>query len=559
MPIDRRLFLAGASALAVPGVASAAVNAAGANAAQKQAIAAIAAYLEAHRAYFALPAIGLVLVDGPFTATILSGETDYPQTQPLTGHELWQIGSISKSFVALVCLQMAAEKKLDLEADVRTIFPEVQLPAAGGPFTIRGLLDHTTGLPDFAPVFAADGSPLWRGFPAGAHWSYSNTAYDIIGKAIERIEGKPLAAVIEARICRPLGMADTRGAITWGDRSRYPASYSVQRPDRPVKQKNILAPAAWIDTTLGAGSVASTLPDMARYLRYLMAVQTGTGGPLLSNDLAKLWLADPVAQDPENKAETYSLGLMHRNYDGQNLLHHTGGMVSFSSSFHTDGAAGTGAFASCAIGGTGYRPKLLTLYATQALRLAKAGKPIPPPPALGVPPIKDAAALAGRYSSGGKAVTLASTPAGLTLATSGKPWPVEVNGGGNLVTDHPEFAAFPIAIVRDGDRVVALDYAANRYVKDGATAPALPPTSARIAARAGRYQSDDPWIGGFSLVARGDTLYIDGTEPITEIANDEWRLANPDWIPERLRFTGFMNGRPLLAVWSGRVLERRDG
>jgi CubicO group peptidase (beta-lactamase class C family) len=558
MPIDRRLFLAGASALAVPGVAPAAVSAAGANAAQKHAIAAIAAYLEAHRAFFALPAMGLVLVDGPFTATILSGEADYLQTQPLTGREMWQIGSISKSFVALVCLQLAAEKKLGLGADVRTIFPEVPLPDAGGPFTIRGLLDHTTGLPDFAPVFAMDGSKLWQGFPAGAHWSYSNTAYDILGKAIERIEGKPLAAVIEARIARPLGMADTRGAITWADRSRYTASYSMLRPDRPVRQKNPLAPAAWVDTTLGAGSVASTLPDMARYLRYLIALQNGAGAPLLSNDLARLWLADPVVQDPENKAETYGLGLMHREVDGQKLLHHTGGMVSFSSSFHTDGAAGTGAFASCAIGGTGYRPRLLTLYATQALRLAKAGKPIPPPPALGVPPLKDAAALAGRYSSGGKTLTIASTPAGLTLATGGKAWPVEVNGGGSLVTDHPDFAAFPIVVVRDGDKVIALDYASGRYGKDGAMAPALPPTSPRIAARAGRYQSDDPWIGGFSLVARGDTLYIEGTEPITEIANDEWRLANPDWNPERLRFTGFMNGRPLLAIWSGRVLERRD-
>jgi CubicO group peptidase (beta-lactamase class C family) len=559
MSIDRRLFLAGAAALATPGVARAAISAAGATPAQQAAVKAVAAYLEQHRAFFALPAMGLVLVDGPFTATILSGETDYLQTQPLTGEEMWQIGSISKSFVALLCLQLAAEKKLDLDADVRTIFPEVPLPDAGGPFTIRGLLDHTTGLPDFAPVFAADGSKLWRGFPAGAHWSYSNTGYDIIGKAIERIEGKPLAAVIEARICRPLGMADTRGAISWADRSRYTASSSLLRPDRPVQQKNALAPAPWVDATLGAGSVASTLPDMARYLRYLIAVQKGAGAPLLSGDMAKLWLASPVVQDPDNKAETYGLGLMHRDYEGQKLLHHTGGMVSFSSSFHTDGAAGTGAFASCAIGGTGYRPRLLTLYATQALRLAKAGKPIPPPPALGVPPLKDAASLAGRYTGGGKAVTIASTPAGLTIANGGKAWPAEVIGGGNLVTDHPDFAAFPIVVARDRDKVIALDYASGRFVKDGAAAPALPPTSARIAARAGRYQSDDPWIGGFSLVARGDTLYIEGTEAITEIANDEWRLANPDWIPERLRFAGFMNGRPLLAIWSGRVLERRDG
>ncbi len=558
MSIDRRLFLAGAAALATPGVARAAISAAGATAAQQAAVKAIAAYLEQHRAFFALPAIGLVLVDGPFTATILSGEADYLQTQPLTGKEMWQIGSISKSFVALLCLQLAAEKKLDLDADVRTIFPEVPLPDAGGAFTIRGLLDHTTGLPDFAPVFAADGAKLWRGFPAGAHWSYSNTGYDIVGKAIERIEGKPLAAVIEARICRPLGMADTRGAISWADRSRYTASYSLLRPDRPVQQKNALAPAPWVDATLGAGSVASTLPDMARYLRYLIAVQNGAGAPLLSGEMAKLWLASPVVQDPENKAETYGLGLMHRNYEGQKLLHHTGGMVSFSSSFHTDGAAGTGAFASCAIGGTGYRPRLLTLYATQALRLAKAGKPIPPPPALGVPPLKDASAFAGRYSGKGTALTVASSPGGLTLASGGRAWPLMLNGAANFITDHPDFVAFAFVPVKSGDAVVALDHGSHRFVRDGASAPALPPTSARIAARAGRYQSDDPWIGGVTLVARGDTLYIEGTDALAEIGNDVWRAAEPDWLPERIRFAGFMNGRPLILEFSGRTLERRD-
>jgi CubicO group peptidase (beta-lactamase class C family) len=558
MTVNRRLFLAGTAALAAPGVARAAVNAAGANPAQKQAIAAIAAYLEAHRAHFALPAMGLVLVDGPFTATILSGETDYLKTQPLTGKELWQIGSISKSFVALVCLQLASEGKIDLDGDVRTWFPEVPLPAEGGHFTIRGLLDHTTGLPDFAPVFQADGGKLWRGFPAGAHWSYSNTGYDILGKMIERIEGKPLAAVIEARVCRPIGMADTRGAIHWRDRARYTASYSRLRPDLPPRQKNQLDPAPWVDTTLGAGSVASTLPDMARYLRFLIGVQTGKGAPLLDPAMTKLWLANPVVQDPEHKDETYGLGLMHRTADGDALLHHTGGMVSFSSSFHTDGAAGTGAFASCAIGGTGYRPRLLTLYATQALRAARAGKPIPAPPSLGPPPLKTPGDFAGTYRSGARVLTIAATPTGLTLASGGKPWPVETLGP-NFITDHPQFIDFALVPVKTGDKVVALDYGSDRYVRDGATAPALAPTSARIAARAGRYQSDDPWIGGVTIVARGDTLYIEGTDAIVEIGSDMWRAADPDWLPERLTFAGFMNGQPLLAVFSGRTLERRDG
>ncbi|MFZ4689965.1 MAG: serine hydrolase domain-containing protein [Polymorphobacter sp.] len=553
MSIDRRLFLGGIALAGLPDNARAAISAPGATPAQTTALAAIAAYLEAHRNHFALPAMGLVVVDGPFTAIIQSGTSDYLQKTPLAGREMWQIGSISKSFVALICLQLAAEAKLDLEADIRRYLPEAPLPD-DGPFTIRALLDHTTGLPDFNPSFPADGSKLWRGFAAGMHWSYSNVAYDLLGTMIARLEGKVLAQVIEARIARPLGMADTRGAITWRDRDRYTASYSTLRPDRPVMQRNALAPAPWVDVNIGAGSVASTLPDMARYLRFLVAVGQSKGAPLLSDALAALWLAKPVAQDPAKLAETYGLGLMHRSDDGRALLHHTGGMVSFSSSFHVDAAAGTGAFASCAIGGTGYRPRLLTAYAAKVMRLAAAGKPIPPPPALGPPPADTPADYPGRYVSGGETLELAAR--GVTLA--GITRPIETPAPDILLTDHPALADFPLVVVRTNGTVIAIDHGARRFVRGGVAAP-LPPTPDRNAARAGHYQSDDPWLGGFTLVARGDTLFLGGTDPIIDIGNDIWRAAEPDWSPERISFGGFVAGRPQIAMLSGRVYERRDG
>jgi CubicO group peptidase (beta-lactamase class C family) len=556
MSIDRRLFLGGAAALAVPTAARAVINAPGATPEQSRALDVIAAYLEAHRAWFALPPMGMVVVDGPFTAIIQSGTSDYRDATPLSGQELWQIGSISKSFVALICLQFATEGKLDLEADIRSILPEAPLPDDGA-FTLRGLLDHTTGLPDFAPCFYADGGKLWRGFAPGTHWSYSNTGYDLIGKAIERIEGKPLAAVIEARIARPLGMADTRGAITWRDRARYPASYSALRPDIAIRQRNALAPAPWVDASLGAGSVASTLPDMARYLRFLIGAGSGKGTPLINDAMAKTWLAKPVVQDPKIPGETYGLSLMHRTDDGRALLHHTGGMVSFSSSFHVDPAAGTGAFASCTIGGTEYRPRLLTRFAVQAMRLAAEGKPFPAPPSLAPPAIDKPGDFAGIYRNGGDSVIITAAPA-LAISAGGSVHPLETQAPDTFVTPHPAFEEFPLVFVRDKAGIVAMDTGARRFVREGATAP-LPATPPRIAARAGHFQSDDPWIGGITLVARGDRLLMNGTDAITEIGNDIWRVAEPAWNPERIGFGGFVAGRPQIIILSGRVLERRDG
>lgn len=548
MPIDRRLFLGGgAAALVGPGIARASIIAAGATPAQRSALTAIAGYLEDHRRHFGLPAMGMVVVDGGFTALIHSGHRNFERTEPLRPDDLWQIGSISKSFVAAICLQLASEHKIDLEADIRSVLPEAPLPDDGA-FTIRGLLDHTTGLPDFAPQFQPDGGKLWRGFAAGSHWSYSNTGYDLLGTMIARIEGVPLARSIETRVCARLGMAATHGIIPWRDRTRFPASYSPLRPDRRGGDRVALAPAPWGDAALGAGSVASTLPDMAKYLRFMIGVGNGHGGPVVPDAMARLWLAKPVVQVPAIPAETYGMGLMHRLANGRALLHHTGGMVCFSSSFHVDPAAGTGAFASCAVGGTGYRPRLLTMFAVEAMRCAGAGLPLPMPTDLGRPPVK-AADFAGSFGP----VTIRPD---LQIVAFGKSSALEPIGPDMFISQIDDL---PLLFNREAGAVTSLAWGSARHVRDGRTVPALPPVPPHIAARAGRYQTDDPWVGGITLVARGDTLFADGTDPLVDIGSDTWRSAASDWDPERVRFAGFVDGRPQLLIASGRVLERRDG
>lgn len=555
MSIDRRLLLAGGTAMAAGPVfaqVSTGLTSPLPTDSQMAAIKAIGAYAEAHIAHFGLPAMGITIVDGPFVMFLKTGKRDYLQTQKLRDDDLWQIGSISKSFVAVCALQMQGEGKLSLDDELRKHLPEAPLPgiSSGGPFTLRGLLDHTTGLPDWGPGFTTDGSKLTRGFPAGSHWSYSNLGYNLVGAALERIDGKPLAAIIEARIARPLGMADTRGAIQWRDRARYPASYVPQRPDQMVRLKMPLAPAPWVDANLAAGSVASTLPDMARYLRWLIGVGAGNGGPVLSNDLARLWLARPVVQDPASPTETYGLGLMHREDEGRRLLHHTGGMVCFSSAFHVDPAAGTGAFASCAVGGLNYRPRLITQYAVKVLRLAREGKPLPAPPPL-ANPVARPAEFAGRYGALTVQPDLIASMAGASAA-------LEPMQGDVFVTGLEPLAGLPLSFVRDAaGQVVAVDHGQSRWPRDGANALPLKPTPNRLLKRAGHYQSDDPWLGGFTLVARDGRLLMGGTEPLIEIEPDVWRVATPDWHPERLRFAGLVDGVPKLALVSGAVYERR--
>jgi CubicO group peptidase (beta-lactamase class C family) len=553
MSINRRLFLAGAAgAASAASAAAASISAAGASAAERTAIDAIAAYLEAHRRHYGLPAMGMVVVAGGRPFTILSGTRDYRETQPLAGDELWQIGSISKSFVALAFLSLQAEGRLTLDDELRQHLPEAPLPGvtSGGPFTIRGLLDHTTGLPNFAPSL---GLKLWRGFNAGKGWSYSNTGYDLLGKALARLEGKPLHQVIEERVCRPLGMATARGAIQWKDRARYSASYSPLRPDRPVLSGMALAPAPWVDQDMGAGSVAATLPDMAKYLNFLIAVGQGRGAPLLTDVQARLWLDNPVVESADAPDNRYGLGLMHRIDETHPLLHHTGGMVCFSSSMHVDAANALGAFASCAVGGINYRPRLLTLYALRALRAAAAGAAIPAPPALGTLPA-NAADYVGSYLDAGKRLDILP---GLVAALDGSRAPLQMAGADTMVTAHPGLVDWPLVAVRQNTQVIAIDHGGRRFVRAGVAKP-LPASPPALAALTGTYQSDDPWTGGVTIVARGKTLFLGGTDAIRKIGRNEWMPAQPKNSPERIVFDGFVGGIPQILYVSGRRMERRD-
>ena len=67
------------------------------------------------------------------------------------------------------------------------------------------------GCPSDAPLFPDGG--LWTAYAPGAHWHYSNTGYEILGKLAEHLGGKPLGDLLAERIFAPLGMRRSRGAI----------------------------------------------------------------------------------------------------------------------------------------------------------------------------------------------------------------------------------------------------------------------------------------------------------------------------------------------------------
>ena len=134
---------------------------------------------------------------------------------------LYQIGSITKTFVALAIVQLVEAGKLDLNAPVRTYLPDLRTktPEVAANVTVRHLLTHTAGwdgdlfhdtgsgedaLTRYAKVLAEQPQIL----PLETAVSYNNASFSLAGHLIEQVTGQPFETVIKERIFAPLGMAD---------------------------------------------------------------------------------------------------------------------------------------------------------------------------------------------------------------------------------------------------------------------------------------------------------------------------------------------------------------
>ena len=304
------------------------------------ALAHLSDYIALHLKDYGLPGMTFCVSDKDgFVAVINAGWADVDKRIPLGPDHLFQIGSISKSFAAICVLKAAAAGKLGLDDALADHLPGVPLPVER--ITIRQLLTHSTGLPDDAPFFPRGGDQrLWLGYAPGSRFSYSNTGYALLGLMLERIHGKPYAAIVQTEALVPLGMTGTRGSIRTKDMAQYAVGYWPYLQDRPFPQQGHLGIAYFTDFTESAGCVAAPGVEMARYIRYLIGAGSGHGAPLLSDADARAFTTPVIDAPVFGPKAHYAFGLGVVPVNGRQLLHHTGGMMAFSSSIHIDPEGG---------------------------------------------------------------------------------------------------------------------------------------------------------------------------------------------------------------------------
>ncbi|HET9514188.1 MAG TPA: serine hydrolase domain-containing protein, partial [Gemmatimonadales bacterium] len=137
---------------------------------------------------------------------------------PLTTGHVFQLASITKQFTAAAVLRLAGEGRVDLEASITRYLPDA--PTQGHPITVRQLLTHTSGIPDYAEsprirtlkrldlppdslVGLVRGTPLY--FAPGDQMRYSNTGFVLLGQLIERVTRMPYHTYVEEHLLRPMG------------------------------------------------------------------------------------------------------------------------------------------------------------------------------------------------------------------------------------------------------------------------------------------------------------------------------------------------------------------
>jgi D-alanyl-D-alanine carboxypeptidase len=214
------------------------------------------------------------------TTVLTAGVANVVARQPPRATDSMRIASVAKAFSGAIVLQLAHDRRLGLDSTIAALRPG--LPRAWGRVTVRQLLNHTSGLPDYTQSegfhhhFNTDPtgfvSPAriiaWvakepLNFTPGSQYRYSNTDNIVLGLIAERVTGRSYGSLLRSRVFRPLGLHETS----------FPTQVRLPRPflhgyvtapgAAPRDVSESLSPSgAW-----ASGAIVSTPLDLGAFIR----------------------------------------------------------------------------------------------------------------------------------------------------------------------------------------------------------------------------------------------------------------------------------------------------
>ncbi|WP_417457402.1 serine hydrolase domain-containing protein [Kordiimonas sp.] len=252
---------------------------------------------------------------------------------PVKEDSVFEIGSISKQFTTAAVMMLAEEGKLALDDPISKYLGN--LPGEWTPVTIRQLMLHQSGIPDYEEIRSYDvyrfrltpeevikiahSRPM--DFAPGTGFNYSNTGYFLLSMIVEQVEAKPLRDVLKVRIFDPLGMNQTRFAD--------PAAIIKHRVEGYWENKVgdlINRNPTEYSSTLGAGGLLTSAADMAKWDAAL------NGDALLSAKWKEeMWTSGKL---PDGTDTFYGYGWDVEPYDANHKARSHSGQVGGFSAFY---------------------------------------------------------------------------------------------------------------------------------------------------------------------------------------------------------------------------------
>jgi N-acyl-D-aspartate/D-glutamate deacylase/CubicO group peptidase (beta-lactamase class C family) len=247
---------------------------------------------------------------------------------PVTAETMFQSGSLGKQFTAAAVMLQVEHGKLSLADRLSKFFPGG--PAAWTEVTVRHLLTHTSGIPDYAQglldyrrdysedELVAFAQQLPLAFAPGAEWAYSNTGYILLGAIVRKVSGRFYGDVLRERVFEPLGMKTARVISEADIVPHRAAGYRIV--------DGALQNQAWVSPSL------NTTADGSLYLslRDLIAWDRGVRARAILSRASWDQIFAPVTLNG-GRRHPYGFGWEVERIAGQNVQRHGGSWQGFKS------------------------------------------------------------------------------------------------------------------------------------------------------------------------------------------------------------------------------------
>ena len=269
------------------------------------------------------------------------GVADVQAMRPIDFRTSFRLASVTKQFTAAAVMLLVRDGKLRYEDLLTDLFPD--FPEYGRAITIRNLLNHTSGMPDYEELMPAAGRSVpvedvqiqdagvldllkrqkagW--FGPGSGWRYSNSSYILLGLIVEKVSGRSFPSFLQKRIFTPLNMINTLAYV--------PGMNKVPNRAFGYGKENgrwIVTDQSPTSATLGDGGIYSSLADLLQWDDALRR-HSLLSEPEMRPALTPVRVPSKGPTGPDGAPADYGFGWFLNGWKGHARMWHYGETIGF--------------------------------------------------------------------------------------------------------------------------------------------------------------------------------------------------------------------------------------